>query len=274
MLLTSSQLRLSFVIAAAHNRPLDFFDRISELWPVIGSAFGFRGASRVLVKVLPTVGPALRPLIAFGGTYAIGEACRLYYEHGQPTSEEVQRELMRRAHEDGAKEAQRLLRRVLAGQSLEDIEDSEEGDEVMEAVERLTAARQEDSEKAKEASKTESPDKVDKPGKPEKAEVVDRADSASPETSDEAKLPDEMEPTVEMDAVKIEPEPDASKKDEPEAKKSAKADDKDSSSSKAKSGSSKKKTRSEKKSSGSSKKSKTSEKGKKKKRARRKKSKE
>ena len=93
MMLTSSQLRLSFVIAAAHNRPLDFFDRISELWPIIGSAFGFRGVSRALVKRLPHFTPGLKAGIAFSGTYGIGEACRLYYEHGQPDSEEVRREL-------------------------------------------------------------------------------------------------------------------------------------------------------------------------------------
>jgi len=137
MMLTASQLRLSFVIAAAHNRPLDFFDRISELWPIIGTAFGFRGMSRKLVKMLPNFGPGLKASIAFSGTYGIGEACRLYYEHGQPDSDEVRRELMRRAHEEGAKEAQRLFRRVLAGQPIESLEE-EDGAELEEALDAIT----------------------------------------------------------------------------------------------------------------------------------------
>lgn len=137
MLLTSSQLRLSFVIAAAHNRPLDFFDRISELWPIVGSAFGFRGVSRTLVKMMPALGPGLKAAISFSGTYAIGEACRLYYEHGQPSSDEMRREILRRSQEEGAKEAQRLFRKVMAGQSLEEIEE-EEGVELLEAVDQMT----------------------------------------------------------------------------------------------------------------------------------------
>lgn len=138
MLLTASQLRLSFMIAAAHNRPLDFFDRISELWPIVGSAYGLRGASRALIKVMPSFAPGLKASIAFSGTYAIGEACRRYYEYGQPTSDEVRRELLRRSHEEGAREAQRLFRRVMAGQSLEDVEAQEEGAELEQVVETLT----------------------------------------------------------------------------------------------------------------------------------------
>jgi uncharacterized protein (DUF697 family) len=168
MMLTASQLRLSFVIAAAHNRPLDFFDRISELWPIVGTAFGFRGMSRKLVKMLPNFGPGLKASIAFSGTYGIGEACRLYYEHGQPDSDEVRRELMRRAHEEGAKEAQRLFRRVLAGQPIESLEE-EDGAEVEEALEAIT--------------------------------------SVEPET-------DELEPTVEMEAIVTDEEPEQQSKTE------------------------------------------------------------
>lgn len=170
MMLTSSQLRLSFVIAAAHNRPLDFFDRISELWPIIGSAFGFRGVSRTLVRMLPNFGPGLKASIAFSGTFAIGEACRLYYEQGQPTSDEVRRELVRRSHEEGAKEAARLFRRVLAGQSLEEIEEEEAGAEVIEVIDELT-------------------------------ETSDKPETSTDEFGFENESGPAAEPTLEMDAV-------------------------------------------------------------------------
>ena len=134
MMLTSSQLRLSFVVAAVHGRPIDFFDRIAELYPIIGTAFGFRGLSRALVRMLPTGGPAVKASVAFSGTYAVGEASRLFYEQGQPTSDEVRRELLRRSHEEGARQAKLLLRKVLVGQPIED----DEGDEVADLVDELT----------------------------------------------------------------------------------------------------------------------------------------
>jgi hypothetical protein len=137
MMLTSSQLRLSFVIAAVHGRPLDFFDRISELWPIVGGAFGFRGVSRYLVKLLPGgFRPGTKASIAFAGTFAVGEASRLFYHMGQPSSDEVRRELLRRSHEEGAKEAQLLFRRILAGQSIDEV--GVGGTEVIELVEGLT----------------------------------------------------------------------------------------------------------------------------------------
>lgn len=177
MLLTASQLRLSFMIAAAHNRPLDFFDRISELWPIVGSAYGLRGASRALIRVMPKFAPALKASIAFSGTYAIGEACRRYYEYGQPTSDEVRRELFRRSQEEGAREAQRLFRRVMAGQSLEELELDEEGHELEELIEDLT--------------------------KYQEAEPPSRETEMRGEPNEDPLEPEEgaLEPTVEMDAV-------------------------------------------------------------------------
>lgn len=137
MMLTSSQLRLSFVIAAVHGRPIDFFDRISELWPVIGGAFGFRGLSRYLVRLLPGgFRPGTKASIAFTGTFAVGEASRLYYHLGQPSSDEVRRELLRRSEEEGAREAQLLFRRILAGQSIDEV--GVGGTEVIELVDGLT----------------------------------------------------------------------------------------------------------------------------------------
>jgi hypothetical protein len=137
MMLTSSQLRLSFVIAAVHGRPLDFFDRISELWPIVGGAFGFRGISRYLVKLLPGgLRPGTKASIAFAGTFAVGEASRLFYTMGQPSSDEVRREILRRSQEEGAREAQLLFRRILAGQSIDEV--GVGGTEVIELVEGLT----------------------------------------------------------------------------------------------------------------------------------------
>lgn len=188
MMLTSSQLRLSFVVAAVHGRPIDFFDRIAELWPIIGTAFGFRGLSRALVKMLPTGGPALKASVAFSGTFAVGEASRLFYEQGQPTSDEVRRELLRRSHEEGARQAKLLLRKVLVGQPIED----DEGDEIVDMVDELT-----------NSEKTASPVPLEK-----SLAVSDPAD-----TSAEVKLSNSEKPNAEP-----EPKEPLPKADKPETK--------------------------------------------------------
>ncbi len=202
MMLTSSQLRLSFVIAAVHGRPLDFFDRIVELWPIVGSAFGFRGMSRMLVKRLPGFGAGLKASIAFSGTFAVGEASRLFYEHGQPTSDEVRRELIRRSHEEGAREAHRLFRRVLVGVPLED--EDESGEEVLELVDELTNVKE----------KTSDEDVI------EQLEAEEEARSSSERSLAEEPTVElqAVAPTIEDDipAVKVEPEPE--KPVEPEKK--------------------------------------------------------
>lgn len=215
MMLTSSQLRLSFVIAAVHGRPLDFFDRISELWPIVGGAFGFRGLSRGLVKLLPgTLRPGTKASIAFAGTFAVGEASRLFYHMGRPTSDEVRRELLRRSHEEGAKEAQLLFRRILAGQSIDEvgiggteIQDLVDGLTTLESVvndpivgEAVSEARDHQEERLREASGLAPAEEKDEDG-----------DSPA------------HEPTVEMDAVPslVQPpvEPEAKRASKPEASK-------------------------------------------------------
>ena len=201
MMLTSSQLRLSFVIAAVHGRPLDFFDRISELWPIVGSAFGFRGFSRYLVKLLPGgFRPGTKASIAFAGTFAVGEASRLYYHMGQPDSDEVRRELLRRSHEAGAKEAQLLFRRILAGQSIDEV--GVGGTEVIDLVEGLTTMEQVFADPVVGGAIAESRDHEEQNLRDAVAEELAHSNEQVPlieESEEESSIA--LEPTVEMDAI-------------------------------------------------------------------------
>ena len=95
MAITASQLRLCLVMAALHGRPLDFFDRIGELWPIIGGAFGWRTLARELIGFVPAAGWAMKAGLAYSGTWLVGEGSRLYYEKGQPTDAEMTREIKR-----------------------------------------------------------------------------------------------------------------------------------------------------------------------------------
>lgn len=95
MAITASQLRLCLLVAAIHGRPVDFFDRVGELWPIIGSAFGWRALARELIGMVPVAGWAFKSSLAYSGTWLVGEGARLYYEHGQPSEGEKLRELKR-----------------------------------------------------------------------------------------------------------------------------------------------------------------------------------
>jgi hypothetical protein len=98
--MTASQIQLCLLMAALHHRSVDFFDRMGELWPVIGSSFGWRGVARGLVGLVPGLGWLTKGSLAYGGTWMVGELSRLYYEYGQPKQEEVLREIRRRAQDD------------------------------------------------------------------------------------------------------------------------------------------------------------------------------
>lgn len=98
--MTASQVQLCLLMAALHHRSVDFFDRMGELWPVIGSSFGWRGIARSLVGMLPGVGWLSKGSLAYAGTWMVGETSRLYYEYGQPRQEEVLREIRRRAQDE------------------------------------------------------------------------------------------------------------------------------------------------------------------------------
>jgi uncharacterized protein (DUF697 family) len=101
--ITAAQLRLCMLMAAIHGRPIDFFDRIGELWPIIGSAFGWRTLAREITGLVPVAGWALKSTLAYTGTFTVGEAARLYYEHGQPSEVEVLREIKRRSKREAKK---------------------------------------------------------------------------------------------------------------------------------------------------------------------------
>lgn len=118
--MTASQIHLCLMMAALHYRSLDFFDRMGELWPVIGSSFGWRGVARGLVGLIPLMGWVTKGTLAYGATWMVGEMSRLYYEYGQPKQEEVLRELRRRSERE-------LVQRVQEG-LLEDEDSEDEAD--------------------------------------------------------------------------------------------------------------------------------------------------
>jgi uncharacterized protein (DUF697 family) len=83
--LTVSQVRLLMRIADAYGFELDR-ERIPEVLGVIGSGFGFRAVARSLLGIVPIAGWAVKGGIAYGGTRALGEAARRYFERKAPVT--------------------------------------------------------------------------------------------------------------------------------------------------------------------------------------------
>lgn len=77
--LTLNQLRLVLRIGAAHGVDVDA-RRAPEILGVVGAGLGFRAAARQVLGVVPLAGWALKGVIAYAGTRALGEAAVRYFE--------------------------------------------------------------------------------------------------------------------------------------------------------------------------------------------------
>jgi uncharacterized protein (DUF697 family) len=109
--LTKNQALLVFKLAGVHGR--DVQDRVSlamEIAPIVGGAFVWRTLARSLLGLLPTaIGGLPKAVVAYGGTYAVGEMARYYYSTGRRPPPE----LVARFQAEGARlanEAANLLR--------------------------------------------------------------------------------------------------------------------------------------------------------------------
>lgn len=115
MVITADQLRLCLLVGALYGRPLDFFDRLDELWPVMGGALGWRTLARQLVGFIPVAGPVAKAAIAWSGTWVVGETCRLFYELGEDLPPAVRRQVEEEARRRGREEAARYIRNLRQG---------------------------------------------------------------------------------------------------------------------------------------------------------------
>jgi uncharacterized protein (DUF697 family) len=77
--LTLSQVRLVVQIAQAYALELGR-ERALEVLGVVGAGFGFRAVAREALDLVPAVGWAVKGAVAYGGTRAVGEAARRYFE--------------------------------------------------------------------------------------------------------------------------------------------------------------------------------------------------
>src|SRR5947209_16131746 len=108
LVLTKNQVLLLFKLAGLYGRDLSLGRQlIVEILPVVGTAFFWRSTARALVGLLPSLlGLLPKTLVAYSGTYVVGQMARYYYRYGDRPPPELVKEL--RA------EGTRLARETLA----------------------------------------------------------------------------------------------------------------------------------------------------------------
>ncbi len=110
VVLTKNQVILLFKLAGLYGRDLRLGQRlVLEILPVVGGAFFWRSTARALVGLLPTIVSVVpKAVIAYSGTFVVGEMARYYYREGQRPPPELVDDLRRQ----GLDLARRTLERV------------------------------------------------------------------------------------------------------------------------------------------------------------------
>jgi uncharacterized protein (DUF697 family) len=109
LVLTKNQVLLLFKLAGLYGRDLALGRQlIVEILPIVGGAFFWRTTARALVGLLPSLlGLLPKTLVAYTGTYVVGQMAHYYYRYGDRPPPELVREL----RAEGARLARETLAR-------------------------------------------------------------------------------------------------------------------------------------------------------------------
>ena len=113
LVLTKNQILLLFKLAGLYGRDLELGRQLLvEVMPVVGGAFVWRSTARALVGLLPSLlGLFPKTLVAYTGTYVVGQSARYYYRFGRKPPPEVMRDLRAEASRLARETVARLRRR-------------------------------------------------------------------------------------------------------------------------------------------------------------------
>jgi uncharacterized protein (DUF697 family) len=113
LVLTKNQVLLVFKLAGLYGRDLALGRQLLvEILPIVGGAFFWRSAARALVGLLPSLlGLVPKTLVAYSGTYVVGQMARYYYHYGDRPPPEMVREL----RDDGVRIARETFGRLRRG---------------------------------------------------------------------------------------------------------------------------------------------------------------
>jgi hypothetical protein len=108
--LTVNQVRMSFLLAAASDRPLGYKEQAAEVGSILAGAFGWRAIARELSGKIPFGGGLIpKAAIAYAGTYVAGRAMERLYREGYTMSRAERTSTYESAFEKGKHIAKELL---------------------------------------------------------------------------------------------------------------------------------------------------------------------
>lgn len=111
LVLTKNQALMVYKIGLANGAPPDFQAQLREIMPVIGSGFLWRQMARQLIGLIPGFGLVPKVAVAYGGTYATGQAAALWYSKGEALSPARLNQLRKQAMAMGVQRARELVTR-------------------------------------------------------------------------------------------------------------------------------------------------------------------
>ena len=110
--LTANQIRMTFLLAAASDRPVGYREQRREIGSIVAGAFGWRALARELVGKIPLGGGLIpKAAIAYAGTFLAGNVVERVYRTGHRFS----RAERRRAYETGIERGKRVAGELLDG---------------------------------------------------------------------------------------------------------------------------------------------------------------
>ena len=113
--LTVNQIRLSFLMAAAHGYEVGFDRQSVKIGSIAGVALGWRAIARQLVSKMPA-GAGLVPkgLIAFAGTYVVGRGLEHWFCEGTPLGRAARNAHFEDARHRGREAVEQIVERALS----------------------------------------------------------------------------------------------------------------------------------------------------------------
>jgi uncharacterized protein (DUF697 family) len=113
VVLTMNQIRMAFLLGAAHDRPVGYGEQRTEIGSIIAGAFGWRAIARQLIGKVP-LGAGIIPkaAVAYAGTYVIGKGLERYYRFGYKYTRAERRAAYEEAFERGKTLVGGILERV------------------------------------------------------------------------------------------------------------------------------------------------------------------
>ncbi|MCA1646903.1 MAG: hypothetical protein LC797_16070 [Chloroflexi bacterium] len=113
LVLTKNQLLLLLKLAGLYGRDLQLGRQLLvEILPVVGGAFLWRTTARALIGLLPSLlGVLPKTVVAYSGTYVVGQMARYYYHYGDKPPPELVKDL----RAEGTRLARETLGRLRRG---------------------------------------------------------------------------------------------------------------------------------------------------------------